>query len=149
MKGSTRDRTTIEQKDREMIQNGKQQEVIEKYRKKVLKDNDFTDLKMQFKLSKKDANNLIQNISLDADFLKGYNLTDYSLFVTIHKYSDEEANKAFKNHRINRSADQSVIYNFSIIDFLCVRKKIYKPNKLINLLHFYFLFNLFIAYLLV
>lgn len=120
MKGSTRDRSTFEAKDKEMIANGKEQEVIEKYKKKVLKDNDFTDLKMQFKLSKKEANNFIQNISLDADFLKGYNLTDYSLFVTIHKYSEEEANKIFKNHRINKSIDQTVLYNFSIIDFLCV-----------------------------
>lgn len=104
-----------------MIANGKQQEVLEKFKKKVLKDNDFTDLKMQFKLSKKDANNLIQNISLDTDFLKGYNLTDYSLFVTIHKFSEEEANKLFKNYRLNKSVDSTVLYNFSIIDFLCVK----------------------------
>lgn len=121
MKGSTRDRTTFEPKDKEMIQNGKQQEVIEKYIKKVLKDNDFTDLNLKFKLTKKEAKNLIQNISLDADFLKGYNLTDYSLFVTFHKYSDEEASKAFKNYRVNKAIDNSVIYNFSIIDFLCVK----------------------------
>jgi len=108
-----------------MITNGKQQEVIEKFKKKILKDNDFTDLKMQFKLSKKDATLLMQNISLDADFLKGYNLTDYSLFVTIHKYSEEEANKVFKNHRINKSIDTTVLYNFSIIDFLCVNKDFY------------------------
>lgn len=120
MKGSTRDRSTFELKDRDMILNGKKQEVLEKYRKKVLKDNDFLDLKLQFKLSKKDANNLIQDISLDADFLKGYNLTDYSLFVTIHKYTEEEANKSLKNYRINKAVDNSVIYNFSIIDFLCV-----------------------------
>ena len=120
MKGSTRDRSTFELKDRDMILNGKQQEVLEKYKKKVLKDNDFMDLKLQFKLSKKDANNLIQDISLDADFLKGYNLTDYSLFVTIHKYTEEEANKSLKNYRINKAVDNSVIYNFSIIDFLCV-----------------------------
>lgn len=120
MKGSTRDRSTFEAKEKEMILNGKQQEIIEKFKKKVLKDNDFTDLKMEFKLSKKDANNLIQNISLDTDFLKGYNLTDYSLFVTFHKYTDEEANKIFKNPRINKSTDQTVLYNFSIIDFLCV-----------------------------
>lgn len=107
-------------KDKEMILNGKHSEVIEKYKKKVLKDNDFTDLKMKFELCKKDANNLIQNISLDADFLKGYNLTDYSVFVTIHKYSEEEANKTFRNYRINKSIDQTVLYNFSIIDFLCV-----------------------------
>jgi hypothetical protein len=120
LKGSTRDRSTFVAKDREMIINGKQQEVIEKFKKKVLKDNDFTDLKMLFKLSKKEANNLIQNISLDADFLKGYNLTDYSLFVTIHKYSEDEANKIFKNYRINKATDQTVLYNFSLIDFLCV-----------------------------
>ncbi len=105
-----------------MIANGQQEEIMEKFKKKVLKDNDFTDLQMQFNLSKKDANNFIQNISLDADFLKGYNLTDYSLFVTIHKYSEEEANKIFKNYRINKSNDSTVLYNFSIIDFLCVIK---------------------------
>jgi len=94
--------------------------VKEKYKKKVLKDNDFMDLSLKLNLSKKDSHFLIENLHLDADFLKGYNLTDYSLFVTMHKYSELEANTIFKNHRLNKSTDSTIIYNFSIIDFLCV-----------------------------
>ena len=120
VKGSTRDRTTFEEVDKEKLKEGKVEEVKEKYKKKVLKDNDFTDLNLKLKLSKKDANNLTHNLHLDAEFLKGYNLTDYSFFVTMHKYSELESNSVFKNHRINKSSDDTIIYNFSIIDFLCV-----------------------------
>lgn len=121
MKGSTRDRNTFDLSDKEKIKEGKIEEIKDKYRKKVLKDNDFTDMEMKLKLSKKDKENFIQNIHLDADFLKGYNLTDYSFFVTMHKYSEIEANTAFKNYRLNISTDNKIIYNFSIIDFLCVK----------------------------
>jgi hypothetical protein len=133
MKGSTRDRSEFEDSDRKKLNEGKIQEIKEKYKKKVLKDNDFTDMKLKINLSEKDAHNLIQNLHLDADFLKGYNLTDYSFFVTMHKYSESEENIISKNYRLNKSNDNKIIYNFSIIDFLCVK---------LNNENFFILFNL-------
>ncbi len=100
--------------------NGKKNEIIEKYSKKILKDNDFKLLDLSFKLSKRDAQLLQQNISSDAEFLKGYNLTDYSLLLSIHKYTKEDSDKSFKNYRIMKSSDGEYLYNFSIIDFLTV-----------------------------
>jgi prolyl-tRNA synthetase len=120
MKGSSVQRDTLEQKDKEMIQNGKVQDVIEKYKKKILKDNDFKNLGFTFKLDKKDANQLQANISSDAEFLKGNNLTDYSLLLTIHKYTKEDAEKSYANYRVMISHDNQYIYNFSIIDYLTV-----------------------------
>ncbi len=108
--------------------NGKKNEIIEKYSKKILKDNDFKLLDFSFKLSKRDAQLLQQNISSDAEFLKGYNLTDYSLLLSIHKYTKEDLDKSFKNYRIMKSSDGEYLYNFSIIDFLTV-----------NILSLYFL----------
>lgn len=129
LKGSTVDRNTLEPKDRDMIRNGKKHEVVEKYAKKVLKDNDFKELEFKLKLSKKDAQFLQKNISADAEFLKGYQLTDYSLLLSLHKYSKDDMNKSFKNYRIMQSFDGDYIYNFSVIDFLTVYDLFKKGEK--------------------
>lgn len=120
MKGSFIDRSVLEHKDTDMVKNGKKTEVIEKFKKKVLKDNDFKALGFGFKLSKKDANFLQSNVSNDAEFLKGYNLTDYSVLLTLHKYTKEDCERSYKNYRVMKSSDDEYLYNFSIIDFLCV-----------------------------
>jgi hypothetical protein len=103
-----------------MVLNGKKNEIIEKYTKKILKDLDFKLLGLNFNLTKKDAQNLVQNITSDAEFLKGYNLTDYSLLLSVHKFAKEDLDKSFKNYRIMRSSDGMYLYNFSVIDFLTV-----------------------------
>jgi len=103
-----------------MINNNKKQEVIEKYKKNVLKDNDFKLLGYELKLSKKDAQLFQNNISADAELLKGEYLTDYSLLLSIHKYNKEDFDKNFKNYRIMKSYDNEYIYCVSIIDFLTV-----------------------------
>jgi hypothetical protein len=114
------DRNAIDPKDKEMVMNGKKNEIIEKYSKKILKDLDFKLLGLNFNLTKKDAQNLVQNITSDAEFLKGYNLTDYSLLLSIHKFTKEDLDKSFKNYRIMRSSEGQFLYNFSVIDFLTV-----------------------------
>jgi hypothetical protein len=121
MKGSTVDRSVLEQRDKDMIRNGKKEDVMAKYRKKILKDNDFKALGLSFKLTNKIADEFQKNISNDAEFLKGYKLTDYSILLSIHKYTDEDEAKTFKNYRIIKSYDNAYLYNFSIIDFFCVR----------------------------
>lgn len=120
MKGSTKDRSVLDNKDIEMIKNDKKEDVIEKNKKKVLKDNDFKELSMSFKLNKKDAQELHQNLASDAEFLKGYNLTDYSILLTLHKYNENEEGKCYLNYRILKSSDNLYFYNFSIIDFFTV-----------------------------
>jgi hypothetical protein len=120
MKGSTKDRSVLEQRDIDMIKNGKKNDVIEKYQKKVLKDNDFKDLEFSFKLNEENSMELQRNLASDAEFLKGYNLTDYSLLLTIHKCNKEDFEMCFKNYRVMKSFDDMYIYNFSIIDYLTV-----------------------------
>jgi hypothetical protein len=121
LKGSTVDRNALDSKDKDMIVLGKKNEVIEKYSKKILKDNDFKLLDFSLKLSKRDAQLLRENLCSDSEFLKGYNLTDYSLLLSIHKFTKEDADKSFKNYRIMKSFDGKYLYNFSIIDFLTVK----------------------------
>jgi hypothetical protein len=103
-----------------MIDNGKITDVMQKYKDKVLKDNDFTDLKLQFKLSNPDSEIFQQNICSDAELLRGYNLMDYSLLVSIHTYTKEDEERNRNNYRVMISTDKEYIFNFSIIDFLTV-----------------------------
>ena len=86
----------------------------------MLKDNDFTILNLKFKLNKKDAAHLINWINYDAEFLKGNQITDYSLLITIHKYSKDDFERNKNNYRVMKSFDNLFLYNFSIIDFFCV-----------------------------
>ena len=120
MKGSSVDRLVLSPAELNMIKDGQIANIIDQKKKVVLKDNDFKALKMSFKLSKKDAQNLITYISSDAEFLKGSNITDYSLLVTIHKFNESEVNLIYKNYRLMKSFDDNYIYNFSLIDYLTV-----------------------------
>jgi hypothetical protein len=105
-----------------MIDNGKIEEVMEKYKKKILKDNDFNLLKCSLNLSQGDGEFLLQNMSSDAEFLKGYKLTDYSCLLSMHKYTQDDYERCVqnKNYRVMKSKDNKYLYNFSVIDFLCV-----------------------------
>jgi hypothetical protein len=114
-----------------MIENGKKIEVMQKYKDKILKDNDFTDLKLNFKMSKADSELFQQNICSDAEFLRGYNLMDYSLLLSIHTYTKEDEERSKHNHRIMISTDKEYIYNFSIIDFLTVIIEFYLIYRII------------------
>jgi hypothetical protein len=120
MKGSTKDRSVLTKQDMDMMLDGHRDKLIEKYRKKVLKDNDFKDLGFSLKLAKKEALAFQNNVANDAEFLKGYNLTDYSLLLTIHKCNEFDAEKASSNYRILKSSNNEYLYVISIIDFLCV-----------------------------
>jgi hypothetical protein len=120
MKGSSKDRSVLTKGDIEAVLEGKRDIIVEKYKKKVLKDNDFKDLGFSLKLSKKDALIFQNNIANDAEFLKGYNLTDYSILLTIHKNNPDDSEKALSNYRVLKSANGEYLYNISIIDYLCV-----------------------------
>jgi hypothetical protein len=120
MKGSSKDRSVLTKADIEMVLDGRRDVIVEKYRKKVLKDNDFKDLGFSLKLTKKDALTFQNNIANDAEFLKGYNLTDYSILLTIHKFNADDAEKSLNNYRVLRSSNGEYLYNISVIDYLCV-----------------------------
>ena len=89
--------------------------------KEVLKDNDFSSLNMKFRLSKKDANRMDKWVTNDAELLKGNNITDYSLLVTIHSFNKEDYERNKTNYRVFKSFDNLHLYNFSLIDFFCVK----------------------------
>ena len=104
-----------------MVKNNKIVDIIEKFKTKILKDNDFTTLGMKLNISREDAKMLQFEVCSDAEFLKGYNLTDYSILLTVHKYTEEAFNQNKSNYRIIKSIDGLYLYNISIIDFLVVK----------------------------
>lgn len=112
------DRRIIKRSDLELIR--KNDKHFEKYKKSTLKDNDFTDLKLSLSLRKEDANKIITRMEQDTKFLQTYNLTDYSLLLSIHIFMKEDFERTRDNPRIFRSADGNYLYCFSIIDFLSV-----------------------------
>ena len=118
LKGSTVDRRIIKRSDLDLIH--KNEKFFEKYKKSTLKDNDFSDLKLSLLLKKEDANKIVSRIEQDSKFLQSYNLTDYSLLLSIHVFMKEDYDKAKDNPRIFRSVDGKYLYCFSIIDFLSV-----------------------------
>jgi hypothetical protein len=120
MKGSSVDRSVLEARDMMLIQDGKTAQVEDKYKKTILKDNDFKALGYSLKLSKKDAILMQSNIASDAEFLYGYNLTDYSILLTLHRFNDQDAEKTISNYRVFKSTDGKWLYNLSIIDYFCV-----------------------------
>ena len=119
MKGSSVDRRVLDRSDAEKIRKGLQSNEGTDS-KLILKDVDFVDLGMKFKLSKKDCAALQSFVASDSELLKTHKLTDYSLLVTIHTFNKEDYEKAYKNPRIMKSYDNKYLYNFSIIDFLTV-----------------------------
>ena len=105
----------------EALKNHKEKNIIEKYKNSILKDNDFKDLKLRLILKKEEINDIIKRIQQDAQFLELYNLTDYSLLLSIHSFSKEEYEKSKDNPRIFKSLDDKYMFCLSIIDFLCVK----------------------------
>lgn len=120
MKGSSVDRSILSNDDIKSINNGQKDIISEKYKISVLKDIDFKVLDLTFNLSKKETLNLLNYSQSDADLLKQFSLTDYSLLVSIHKFKQEDYEREYKNQRIMKSSDDKYLYVFSIIDFLCV-----------------------------
>lgn len=100
----------------------KNEKFYDKYKKSTLKDNDFTDLKLSLLLKKEEATKIVSRIEQDTKFLQSYNLTDYSLLLSIHIFIKEDYDKFKENPRIFKSTDGKYLYCFSIIDFLSVNK---------------------------
>jgi len=113
------DRRIIKRSDLELINNN--EKLVDKYKKSTLKDNDFTDLKLSLSLKKEDAKKILSRIEQDIKFLQSYNLTDYSLLLSMHVFLKEDYEKFKDNPRIFRSDDGKFLYCFSIIDFLSVK----------------------------
>lgn len=95
--------------------------LLEKYKKSILKDNDFSDLKLSLFLNKEESGKILSRINHDAKFLQAYNVTDYSLLLSIHNFTKEEYETHKHNPRIFKSKDANFLYNLSIIDFLSVK----------------------------
>ena len=120
LKGSTVQRTTLTKEDNQEVINGYKEEIIEHYKKKILKDLDFDLLDFHFNFSKKDCDLIQNSLCEDSEFLKGNNLIDYSLLCSIHHFNQEDYDKVDKEqkYRIVITNDKKFLYNFSIIDFL-------------------------------
>jgi hypothetical protein len=119
LKGSSVDRSAFLESQKIFYVDGFKDKMNEEHKDLILKDNDFKFLKLNFYLSAKDAKNLILSVDNDSQFLSKFNITDYSLLVTIHKFEKEDYMKNF-NCRVMKSYDDRYIYNFAIIDFLTV-----------------------------
>ncbi len=89
-------------------------------RDKVYKDQDFRRLGLKFDVTKKDGLLLKNFIKQDAEFLRDYDITDYSLLVSIYKFSDLENLQHKNNYRIFKSNDEKFLYCFCLVDFLTV-----------------------------
>jgi len=121
MKGSTVDREVINKVNLKVLKNASEPErvkVLEKYSKEVLKDKDFINLELKFNVSAEDAELLNMMVKSDAEYLSKHYVTDYSLFVTIHKYNEEDIQN--KSYRTMISTDKKYMFSFSIIDYLGV-----------------------------
>ena len=120
LKGSTVQRITLSKEDREDAVNGFKEEVIEHYKKSILKDLDFDLLDFSFNFTKKDCDLIQNSLCEDSEFLKGNNLIDYSLLCSIHHFNADDFDKVEEEqkYRIVKTKDNKYLYNFSIIDFL-------------------------------
>ena len=120
LKGSTVDRTGLTKTDRDLVLSGYKQEVISNYKNKILKDLDFDILGFEFEFDKEICNKIQKSICEDSEFLKGNNLIDYSMLISIHKYRKKDEDNISKDQkfRILKSKNGEYLYNLSIIDFL-------------------------------
>jgi hypothetical protein len=133
IKGSTVDRDCISPSDKKKYLELKneseskakdyKEEIIKINKNKVLKDNDFRFLELEFNLSSSDATNLITAVEKDSYFLEKYWITDYSLLVAVHRFRVDDYRSNFKNLRVLKSSDDKYLFSFSIIDFLTVKRK--------------------------
>ena len=100
LKGSTVQRITLNNNDKQDVINGYKEEVLEKYKKSVLKDLDFDLLDFYFNFTKKECDIIQNSLCEDSEFLKGNNLIDYSLLCTIHHFNEEDYNKIEEKQKI-------------------------------------------------
>ena len=113
-KGSTVDRQTISKYDLSL----EKEQLINKYKNKVLKDIDLGIIGMKFELESDDLQKISNIIDSDSSFLQNAEITDYSLVVFIHKYRNEDMVHNKWGSRIFASKDKKYIFNFTIVDFL-------------------------------
>ena len=99
----------------------KNKKMIQKYKNVILKDNDLKDLDISLNLTTEESERIIQQIEDDTAFLNSFNITDYSLLLTINEYKSEDYEKFKDNIRVFKSRDNKYLYSLSIIDFLSVR----------------------------
>ena len=120
LKGSTVQRFTLSKEDRQDAINGFKEEVIDHYKKSILKDLDFDLLDFSFNFTKKDCDLIQNSLCEDSEFLKGNNLIDYSLLCSIHHFNSDDYDKVDdeQKYRIVKTKDNKFLFNFSIIDFL-------------------------------
>ena len=113
-KGSTVDRQTISNCDVELDKD----ELINKYKNKVLKDIDLGIIGMKFELNSDDLQKISNIIDCDSSFLQNLEITDYSLIVFVHKYNSDDIINNIGRSRIFPSKDKKYLFNFTIVDFL-------------------------------
>ena len=113
-KGSTVDRQSIADEDVKL----NKQELVNKYKNKVLKDIDLGIIDMKFVIDYNNWQKIMSVIDSDSMFLQNYEVTDYSLLIFVHKYRKEDMINNKKCSRIIPSKDNKYIFNFAIIDFL-------------------------------
>ena len=120
LKGSTVNRTSLSKMDKDQILKGFKKEIVELSKKKILKDLDFDILNFDFPFDKDVCHSFQNSICEDSEFLKGNNLIDYSMLLSIHKYRQEDEDKIdpTQRYRILKTKDEQYLYNISIIDFL-------------------------------
>ena len=114
IKGSTVDRQSINENDISLSK----EELLNKYKNKVLKDIDLGIIDMKFVLNFNEWQQITSVIDSDSMFLQNYEVTDYSLLIFVHKYRKEDEIKHKDCSRIFSSKDKKYIFNFSIIDYL-------------------------------
>ena len=113
-KGSTVDRQSISNEDINL----NKKDLMNKYKKIVLKDLDLKIVDMKFVIDFNSWQKLISVIDSDSTFLQNYEVTDYSLLVFVHKYRKVDVNNNKNCSRIIPSKDKKYIYSFAIIDYL-------------------------------
>ena len=113
-KGSTVDRQSINNDDVKLNQT----ELMNKYKKIVLKDLDLKIIGLEIALNLNDYQKLISAIDSDSIFLQNNEVTDYSLVVFVHNYRKEDVLNNKNNLRIFSSKDNKYLFNFAIVDFL-------------------------------
>mgnify|MGYP002624360497 CR=1 FL=1 len=113
-KGSTVDRQSISEEDIKL----NKQELVNKYKNKVLKDIDLGIIDMKFVIDYNNWQKIMSVIDSDSMFLQNYEVTDYSLLIFVHKYRKEDLINNKNCSRIIPSKDNKYIFNFSIVDFL-------------------------------
>ena len=113
-KGSTVDRQTISNCDVELDKD----ELINKYKNKVLKDIDLGIIGMKFELNSDDLQKISNIIDCDSSFLQNLEITDYSLIVFVHKYNSDDIINNIGRSRIFPSKDKKYLFNFTLADIL-------------------------------